>query len=304
MNINFFKNIYKEDVIFHYTKTSIAIDYILYNHELRFSARQNSIDPIESSKANRRTVFTSSYIGKPISKKVLEDSNNLDKNVSNLENLFYQICFCKNNMGYMFTNENYHTQFNGNEEIFGFTKPRMWERYADNYTGVCLAFSKSKIVELNRKKFNLIENDINYLNFLELSTKKVNDISGDYLEKVGYDKYKHEIEKTLETSFFCKHSDYIGENEYRIGTYYDESKCSVDKIKGELHFDKTMMLDIKDCLEAIFISSYSNDNQKKSMLEYAYKLDVPIIEMEWKHNSFEVNDYKESVEMYNEILKS
>jgi hypothetical protein len=47
MNIdtNFFKSIYNNDIIFHYTKASTAIDFILYNNQLQFNGARKSYDP-------------------------------------------------------------------------------------------------------------------------------------------------------------------------------------------------------------------------------------------------------------------
>lgn len=241
MRLGFFKSIYNEDIIYHYTKASTAIDYILFNNQLKFGRRKNSIDPTESREARRGTIITGGYMDKKIDEKFSKEADQLDKTVSNLEKLFHQVCFCKNNMGHEFASENYLTQFEGHEEIFGFTQPRMWERYSDNYFGVCIAFSKKKIIEKN-SHLNLISKDLEYLRYQELACRKVNNISGNYLYQVGYKKYNEEIEQITESSFFCKHIDYIGENEFRMGTYYEEDKCIAEEIKGEFHFNKTIML--------------------------------------------------------------
>ncbi|WP_289061708.1 DUF2971 domain-containing protein [uncultured Zobellia sp.] len=299
MSLDFFKKIYTEDILYHYTKASTAIDYILYNEELKFNSRQNSFDPTESRSSYRGTTFSLIKIDKAEEQKIAQQSNELEKQIIALEKEFNQICFCKNNIGEDFASENYFSQFSGNEELFGFTKPRMWERYADNHSGVCIAFSKHKILEANLKKYKLLFNDVQYLNFRELSCKKIGDISGNRLLKVGFDEYKREMKKNLETSFFCKHIDYIGENEFRIGTYYDKNKCSLDVIRGEITSDKSMMLDITGCIEAIFISSFANIKQKISLLEYADKLEVPIVELVWQHDSFQAKDIRKSNELIN-----
>jgi len=300
--MSFFKKIYSEDVLYHYSKASIAIDHILFNKQLKFSERKNSIDPTESRRASRSIITTGAYVDQKKDKKFYDESNLLNSSLSNLENLFNQICFCKNNIGHDFSSEHYYSQFEGHEEIFGFTKPRMWERYADNYSGVCIAFSKKKILALNETKFELICKDVEYLKYNELACRKVDYISGNYLLKVGFDKYKESINHIAESSFFCKHVDYKGENEFRIGAYLKEVNCIAEEINGEFHFGKTMMLNISGCIEAIFISSYANTNQKKTLLEYANKLDVPIIEMVWKHDSFSPIDYKETMELYKSII--
>ena len=155
VNIDFFKKIYSENIIYHYTKASTAIDFILYNGQLRFSPSRKSNDPIESRKARRGIVYTGSMAGKTLDKKTTQDANELSEYTSNLENQFHQICFCKNKPGESFASENYFGSFNGHEELFGFTKLRMWEQYADSYSGVCLAFSKKKIISKNESKIDV-----------------------------------------------------------------------------------------------------------------------------------------------------
>ena len=194
-------------------------------------------------------------------------------------------------MGEDFASEYYYSDFSGHEELFGFTKLRMWDQYADNYSGVCLAFSKEKIISQNDAKLDLLKDDVKYLTFQELSVAKIGDIQGNYLSNVGKEEYQKLIDEKVKQSFFLKHKDYSSENEYRIGTLFDKNKCWLESIRGERVFDRTMMLDISDCVKAIFISSYANDKQKSELLAYANKLNVPIIEMRWQYNSFEPRDY-------------
>ena len=68
------KKIYNEDIIFHYTKASTAIDYILFNEQLKFNQRNSSIDPIESRNARRGILFTEAYVDKKIDKKFNDSS--------------------------------------------------------------------------------------------------------------------------------------------------------------------------------------------------------------------------------------
>lgn len=300
MDINFFKRIYNSDIIYHYTKASTAIDFILYKEELQFSQARKSIDPIESRKAERRTVYYGAEVDKLISKQQSQDENELHNFVDNKIEEFNQICFCQNRIGKNFANKNY-TSFEGNEELFGFAKPRMWNQYADKFSGVCIAFSKEKILSLNREKIEIIEGDVKYLRFQKLFLKKIGDIQGNHLVNVGKEKYKEQLEQLVKESFFYKHLDYSGETEYRIGTFFNKDKCSIQIIRDEIIFDRTMMLDISNCIEAIFVSSFANDKQKKDLLEYANKFNVEIIEMRWQHNSFEPRNYKKWIEMLTEF---
>lgn len=292
MDINFFKSIYNDDIIYHYTKASTAIDYILYNNQLKFNEVRKSYDPIESKKAKRATVYYGSELDKLRNKQHSDDVNELHDFVNDFEKRFNLVCFCQNRRGSDFASEYYYSTFEGHEELFGFTKLRMWDQYAGKFSGVCIAFSKEKILSLNNKKYDLIAGDVKYLRFRELPTKKIGNIQGNHLLNVGKKRYKKLLEQSVKKSFFCKHIDYSGESEYRIGTLFDEAKCSFETIRDEMFFDQTMVLDISDCVKAIFVSSFANDRQKNDLLQYAYKLNVELIEMKWQHDSFKPLNYK------------
>lgn len=302
MDIQFFKDIYKDDIIYHYTKASTAIDYILFNNQLKFKEYKKSNDPIESANVRRGTVYHGAEVGKHQGIEEYKNLKELHKHIDSLEKTFYQICFCKNQMGDIFSSEYCNCSFEGHEELFGFTKLRMWDQYADNFTGVCIAFSKEKILSLNKTELKLLDGDVTYCKFQELSLKKVGDIQGNHLAAVGKNVYKKQIDELVKQSFFYKHQDYSGENEYRIGAFYDRSKCIIENFKGKLIFDKTMILDITNCIEAIFMSSYANEKQKGELLEYANNLKIPIIEMNWRHDSFDPKDYKKWIELL-ELMK-
>lgn len=299
IEIDFFKSIYNDDIIFHYTKASTAIDYILFNQQLRFSKARSSADPIESKRANRRPFYVDSEVDAKKSPQHYQDIQELRNFLSNLEEQFSQICFCQNNAGSEFASDFYHASFHGHEELFGFTKLRMWDQYADKFSGVCIAFSKEKIIYKNKEKFDLIEGKVKYLNFRELYNKKIGDIRGNHLMRVGKEVYKEELTTLIWESFFCKHIDYSGENEYRIGTLFYNNKCSPEIIRDEVILDQNMMLDIEGCVRAIFFSSFINDKQKDELLKYAHQLNVNLIEMKWKHDSFEPRDYKKDITLMN-----
>lgn len=281
---------YNEDIIYHYTKASTAIDYILHSQKLRFSKSILSNDPIESIKILRPTSYYDDHIDKKQTKQHHEDLKCIHKIVEDCESKFSQICFCKNTFND--DDNDSPSTLDGNEEQFGFTKLRMWDQYADRYNGVCIAFSKEKIMNNNKDKFNLIAKDIVYLTFQDLFSKKVGNIQGNHLNEVGIDKYSEQVKDQLTDSFYCKHLDYSGENEFRIGALFDREKCTPEYIRGEIILDQNMMLDITNCIEAIFFSSFANSKQKDDLLDYANKLSVPLIEMKWQHNAIKAIDYK------------
>ena len=291
MDIESLKLLYNEDIIYHYTKANTAIDFILNNQHLKFSHRRESNDPIESRIAERVTISTGPEVLKPISEETESDSESLHEFIISLENKFHQVCFCKNQIEADIASKNYHGDFEGNEEFFGFAKPRMWEQYADNYSGVCIAYSKERILALNNH-IDLLKDDIEYLTYSELSYKKLGDIYTNRLSNLGVEQYKKENEEIVKKSFFYKHKDYEGENEYRIGTLYDENKCICEVIRGEWNFNKQAPLNVTGCIEAIFMSSYANNKQKMDLREYANISHIPIFELDWQYNSFRLLDSK------------
>ena len=301
MNRKFYERIYNDDIIYHYTKASTAIDYILRNKQLRFIKAVNSSDPIESIRAERSTFYNSINSEKTNTIEHHDNVNDLHATLEDLHQKFNQICFCKNTPSNELTNEHdlYATDYN--EELFGYTKLRMWDQYSDRFKGVCIAFSKEKILNLN-KKLDLIQGHIKYLKFNELKYNKVGNIQGDYLEKVGVHIYKQEIESYLKKSFFYKHLDYSGENEFRIGTLFEKETCDVEIVRDE-RIDNSLMLDITGCIEAIFISSFVNEKQRNELINYADTLNVELIEMVWKHNSFKAINYKDHRTFWKNIEK-
>lgn len=295
---NLLKKIFNDDTIYHYTKAPTAIDFILHNNQLRFNSLLTSSDPIESVKPKRSTVAFGSVVRSARTLEHHNDVNNLHRYVEDLEARFNIVCFCKNAK----FDYSYHPPLEGNEELYGFTKMRMWDQYADRFKGVCIAFSKEKILELN-KNMGLIEKDVEYFKIQQLGTKKVPNIQENHLINVGIEEYKKLIKNLLEdSSFFCKHKDYSGENEYRIGTYFETNKCAYEPIGNDFTIDRTMMLNIKGCIKSIFVSSFANKKQKEDLLAYSNELSVDLIEIDWRYDSFGLIDLKENSLFWSKLI--
>lgn len=298
INSQFIEKIGDNDMIFHYTKSSTAIDYILKNNNLRFNSIRNSSDPIERIRANRSIVNNTPSTFENRMKDV--EAAELVNYVGDLEDRFSIVCFCKNIN--RLEKHNFSPPFEGYEEDFGFTRVRMWDQYADRYSGVCIAFSKEKVLFLNQH-LNLLYKDVDYLNISELQTRKVPNIQVDYLFKVDVSVYKSEIDEQLrESSFFCKNVDYSGENEFRIGTLFDREKAVYERKRDEISITQTTMLDITDCIEAIFVTNFINAKDLESLHIYSKKFNVKLIQMYWSHDSFDLIDYVENERILNGII--
>ena len=157
---------------------------------------------------------------------------------------------------------------------------------------------------LNKDKIKLFLGHIKYLSFEDISLKKIGNIQGNHLLNVGKEYYQEQLKEQIIDSLFIKHQDYSTENEFRIGTFFDKEKASVEFVRDEPIFYQSMMLEITDCVKAIFMSSFVNDKQKEELLNYSNKLNVDLIEIKWKYNSIELIDYKKNTEFYKQLLNS
>jgi hypothetical protein len=198
------KIFHDDDTVYHYTTSEVALMHILKYMTLRLSPRSNSVDPIESMKG----IVT--YSG-PQNEELVEVGKRISKQLKKVK----QVSFCKNKTDAP----------NGGIPIvypiekYGFAKPRMWDRYGDNYKGVCLAFSKRKLRESieNTTCFDK-DTGVEYLNYNDFARR---DHSMEWFGTIE-GTYKLYIDAYLDTLFY-RHEDYSMENEYRI--------CSISKGK-------------------------------------------------------------------------
>jgi len=269
---NILREIYSDDIIYHYTKATSAIDYILYKQELKFSHRKKSNDPIENRIFSLTRIGTGGLVAGTVENE-RKIKNNYPKasiiynSLKERADLFCQICFCRNSR-----KEDGFFSFLRQAEEFGFTKPRMWEQYAEDYNGVCIALSKKKILEKN-KDLDIIDNNIRYATYKELKEKN------QYIKilKIEDEGYEKELIDIQNKELFIKHQDYSGENEYRICT-----------LKKQENYKDDMFLDIEGCIIAIIISEKANRRQKESLVEYANEMQVPYFNIVWNDNGIDI----------------
>ncbi len=286
---SFCKQIYTQDTVFHYTKVITAINYILKNSSLKFSKRNEANDPIESSLQD--CYVHSEYIGSDedyelMCKNNRNDAHLLATKINKKAKQYGQISFCRN------SNDNFNflnyvgDNFKNHEEMYGFTKPRMWEQYADQYKGVCLAFSKPKITELNRDR-NLLSGNVKYYKYKKLRLKNLS-VSLNVHDNIGTIDYNKLLRKRLTQYLFWKHKDYEGESEYKL--------CANER------FPSYPYLDVHDCLQAIIVSERAKWEHKECLLEYAKRFNVPIFEIKWKHNSIEIKEFRRVYDHIQEFI--
>lgn len=135
----------------------------------------------------------------------------------------------------------------------GFALPRMWAQYAQNNSGVCLIFNKSKLEGIIKESLGthlLLEGSVKYVSRFE--TYVIDNIdNSEYIKLINCynDLPKEEKLRVLmnfvknnvdliKYNFFSKFFDWSGENEYRFLAWSDENIY----IRG-----------IRDALEAVVV---------------------------------------------------
>ena len=263
-----------DDIIYHYTTSETALNYILKNQKLRLSPRKNAIDPIE----NKDNWY--SYSDGGYERSSLEIQNNAYEVKDMFKKRFAktkQVCFCKNNK---IKDEGKRTSLP--IEKYGFLKPRMWDNYSDGYKGVCLAFSLKELKKAADKK-NIIYDDINYSSFNDIS-KKHKSIDVKYLGSIGIEEYYKQNIKAEEKQLFNKHIDYQGENEFRFCSFSD---------------DEYDYIDISKALKGMFISNLGINLHLREAFrkgKTSTLLDENIFTINWRKNNISLSSFKDYFE--------
>ena len=259
-----------EDIIYHYTKLSTAIECILFEEELLLSPRENSYDPIEKVKP---IVFEScsEYIG-------TLDANEIDsirKYVEGKVDVAKQISFCKND------SENFDIERTPHLPIdyYGFMKPRMWDQYGDKYNGICLAFSISKLKSLT----NFHNDNVNYLGYTDLEQ---NYLSIDYksIINLGKDEYIKSFEKEINRIMFEKHIDYRDECEYRFMSFSEETKIR-----------------FKNSIVGVILNADIHVSYEEIIKKYVEEKNIEMLYVNWRNNSVSINTKEEKEELMNSL---
>lgn len=249
-----------EDIVYHYTKATTAVEHIFYKNRLKFSSISNSIDTIEGSKFNTGTVFFGEH-NEDIYKRNHDNLDMMEKRIYSLLDEAKILCFCKNDTENKYLSSNIYKK-----DYYGFLKPRMWDQYGENYKGVCLALSKTKLIENN-----LIEcsQDIKYVEYDEFELN-FNRISLNYLDKVGLDSYYSDIRSSIVETFSKKHKDYKDENEFRILTFSEKEK----------------FVDITKSVCGIIISPKLIQSEfiHNQIIQYSKEMNIELLYLDWNKN--------------------
>lgn len=246
----FLKN---ENTIFHYTKTDTAIKYILPTKTLLFSPRKNSKDPIESKEMliSQSIHITDRLIGSRTGRR----SQELYYLIKDRINSNNQISFCKN-------------MISSQVKEYGYQKSRMWNQYADDFKGVCLAFDQQLLLQNSERQ--IISGNIKYLSYDDLGREYL-EIDSNYLDQYGVH-YENDLFELTDYLLLRKHVDYEGECEFRICSFGTPEYFTIKK----------SLLGILVCTK--FLSTFNYIILK----QYAENLNIPLFNVSLSSSGFRV----------------
>lgn len=221
----FLTSISAHDAVFHYTRNSTALEKILLKDCFKFSSFANANDPHEYKD---KMIGDGGWGWEEVRDKADKTSEVLDKL---LKNVSYISC-CAN------------TFEQDSLKIHGFLRSRMWSQYGESHKGVCLVFSKEKLINLLREKYKdemylFYQADVAYKEYLNAYSEYDSiEINSDSFEGKTPDSIAMDhIEKYQKELLFSKQLDYIDEHEHRIVALRKESgigsiappECKVSK---------------------------------------------------------------------------
>jgi len=238
---SFEKFLASDDALFHYTRTSIALERILSSGKLRLGLLKDTNDPRE-------------YKFKLLNLQGWSLPDGVEDLVRDAHPVFDRIlraqcrvvCFCTNALPEieLDTGEFEIDQYASN---IGWNKSRMWSQYSENHHGICLVFSKAAIQEQLKGLSDTfswhVSGYVRYMRNDRIPRSAVT-LNGNQLAKEGVEKYcAHHIQGHHRDLFLTKHVDYRDEAEYRFiiadpGNRYEFIDISTT-LRGVIAGDRT-----------------------------------------------------------------
>jgi len=144
--MSFDEYIKTDDALFHYTRTAIAIEKMLYKKELKLPLLNGTNDPREY-KGNILIGFGGEGPLRQHINKTFDCYRKVQKAINViLKSQCRVACFCSNEKPILVL-DNERTQEDEYACSPGWSKSRMWSQYGDNHYGICLVFFKKALIE-------------------------------------------------------------------------------------------------------------------------------------------------------------
>lgn len=253
-----------KDAIYHFTTKEKALEFILNDKELKLGTFSKTNDPQEY-----KTKLVSS-LDKTIEykKKKVE----IGAQINTIIRSSGFLSFCEN------------TYENKKVKQHGYKKARMWSHYSANHTGICLVFSKKKLLEKIISIFNdigiIYSGSIKYYDAMEAKngnpplTIDEQTLKNESSKKIALNYLQSNYKKIL----FQKQWDYEGEREFRIILLPKKDLI----LCGEL-------FDITESLELVILGDSFHDVYIPSVEVLTKDINIPLRKLHWEHNQFHLS---------------
>lgn len=269
--MDFFNDIFvhhDNNLFYHYTKNETAIEKILLNGKLRFSPFKEVDDPREVEEWVWKIYNPRSSDG--VGSESLDDIN------CYLRNNCKVLCFSQDSMGIEKIDSNDLSIYWG-KKVYekGYARSRMWSQYAEGHKGICLAFSKNKIIAAIKERFKnclVFHGPVSYMNGSDRALE-AQGIDSTKINTNGIEDYfKYYLSRFNDTLFFEKLKDYRDEREYRFVVYNEQ-------------FEGYEYIDIAGILEGVVTGMYFEKNRYRCINKFAKKYQFECRNIYWSHGT-------------------
>jgi hypothetical protein len=230
MDIN--KYVETKDALFHYTKTSIAIEHVLYTKKFKLSILNDTNDPREYKfkifDSHRGCLATAALDDKPYYTLLREACDAINR-ILRFE--CKVMSFCSNVTPTLILSDG-SSQKDEYSYSEGWERSRMWSQYGEKHYGICLILSKEELEKALQTQIEKYE--ANYVKYLQkddsypsFDTSLLGEISA---KECAY-KY---VMGNLKRFFFRKNIDYRDEAEFRVVVFDPDKKLEYFDISTSL----------------------------------------------------------------------
>lgn len=251
--------------VYHYTKASTALNFILRDRRLLLSTYAKTNDP----KEYRNWHFDiGTNGGKDLGR--YDPVEISDWLTVALKQTTRMICFALD------------SDLTGDfiDDLFkrGFSRPRMWDQYGDRHQGVCLVFDKQKLGDLVRKYAPIgsvvVAHAVRYVDppvIRTLGGPQPFQVNVDVLDELGRDAYaKLHLSTYLEPLFFEKMNDWRDEREFRWVVFGAPD--------GEL------FVPFEDALVAIMFGDSTSDKMTQDIIDLTEPMNLSYMGLKWRNS--------------------
>lgn len=203
---DFKKFILGNDALFHYTRYLVALEKILFAKSFKLSSFKNTNDPYEYSHKLRGAV---GWGWDDIIEEKVHETKITTEKVLTEQTLFVSCCSNEFDKGIL--------------KSHGYLKSRMWSQYGENHKGICLVFSKEKLLNLLPTIFKttdyvIFNGAVEYAEAVNNGSKHtiLNIDKKAFDENTPYNIAIQHVERYHRELLFRKQLDYKDELEYRI----------------------------------------------------------------------------------------